>query len=208
MIRITLTGPQGQEITGAIRANRGKLRSDWLPDVMRAAGMYVRQVVLHRQFESEGGYLGSGWQPFGDAYGRWKERMFGEYRKGHRTQALRDAMTSADVSPFSRSSFRIFTETPTTVHARPILQATAETVTIGAEVTEEGVEYSRDYDTTHGPIFGTQRIPSEVEAELGKLLSLPYMAACQIRDLNTRHDTFPDAQLTAMLSSQALREVM
>lgn len=210
MIRITLHGPQGQEISGAIRANRGRLRSDWLPDVMRTAGRYLREVVMTRQFSSEGTYLGAGWEPVTTIYQQWKEDMFGESRLGHRTLALRDAMTSESLEPFTRASYKSMSDVPSTVYGMPILRWNAESVTVGASVIEGGEEYSTSYDRSHGPVFGDGRVPAEVAGELGKLMSMAYMASVHIGmgTLTPRHTGFPGAEITAKIASQALREVL
>lgn len=169
-LRLTIDGPDGRLAAGQVRASMSKLRSEFLPSVMHAAGEYLRRVVLRRQFESHGAYLGAGWKGLGARYLAWKAEHGYPADVGQRTGALLQALTG-EPQPFSLTGLSYPSSQPTQIRAVPILEWDADHVTIGADVTEDGEEYPGKFSDTR-PIFGGGQLPPEVEFGIGKLLAL------------------------------------
>jgi len=74
---IEISGPDGVVIQAQIEEHLGQMRSDWLPDTMRALGLAFKRVTMANQFASEGGTLGGGWIPNSPGYAGWKQATFG-----------------------------------------------------------------------------------------------------------------------------------
>jgi len=208
-LQLKIEGPRGTVAQAQIKGNLAKMRASWLPDTFRAFGDYVRQVVLNRNFGSEGTYLGGRWQNINPDYRRWKIVVFGSQANfiGRRSLALRQAMTMANPKPFTRTGppkrdggFR-------TIRGVPILKYDAHSVTIGAEVYEDGNEYAEHFEASR-PVFGEGKLPQEIEIEGGKVLSLPYIASTRTDEFGTPEyadDAFPSRQITNYISVRALR---
>lgn len=206
---IDIKGPDGRMIAAQVSRADREMRSDWLPDVMRVAGMYLRQVIMKRQFDTSGGYLGAPWTPNTPSWAAWKAEHWSGTAPGIRTGAMMKALTG-DASPFSMSGLTYPDEEPTSIQGTPILKYDADSVTIGAEVTEDGIEYTDEYNREWGALFGGGDIPSETAIELGKLLSIPFMAGAETAKragVHVTHNDFPDDILLKMISVQALRQV-
>lgn len=207
-LQLRIEGPRGTVAKGQVLANLNQLHSSWMPDTMRAAGRYVRQVLLGRQFGVEGAYLGSRWAALSRPYLQWKRDHGFSTRIGVRTGAMVAALTGASVDAFTMDGpMRKLSGRPTKISAKPILDYSASHVTIGADVREDGREYTEHFDRRR-PIMGTGRLPSQAEFELGKLLSLPVKLAARTAEFGNPWDSradFPDAEITRFLSVRALK---
>jgi hypothetical protein len=203
-LQLKIEGPRGTVAQAQIKGNLAKMRASWLPDTFKAFGDYVRQVVLNRNFASEGTYLGGRWQSIDPEYRAWKIRVFGSQANfiGRRSLALRHAMTMANPKPFTRAG-----PPGRTIRAVPILDYDARSVTIGAKVYENGNEYAEHFDASR-PVFGEGKMPQEIEIEGGKLLSLPYLSSTHTDEFGKPsydNNAFPSKQVTNFLSVRALR---
>ena len=178
MFAIRIEGPDGAIVRAQIFANVRKMRAEWMPDIWEAVGSYARQVVLSRQFESQGGHLGSPWDALSAKYLRWKEIHGYSMRIGVRTGAMRQAMTSKT----TRKGARKLRHKAGSAKYVPILNASADGVTIGGEAHEDGKgEYSHYFDMRR-KIFGKQNLSSRDEIEVGKMLTLPFVAAAHTKE--------------------------
>lgn len=197
-MQLKIEGPQGTVMQGQVLGNLGTLRRSWMPDVWRAAGEFFRRVVMARQFRAEGGYLGAGWAELSEPWLRYKRGHDPLEPIGQRTGAMIAALTG-EVEPFTLAGPR------GPVKAKPILKADANGVTIGADVTERGTEYTHFFDMAR-PIFGTGRLPSGLEFEFGKLLSLPFLVACKNEELppDEVEWDFPKPEMTRYIAERAL----
>lgn len=174
---VTIKTTEGAALLqGAVMEHLGEMREDWLQPTMEAVGLYAREVAMSRQFEEEGGFLGAKWADIDPGYRDWKVDKFGAQADyiGRRTLSLRDALT-VEREFFARTWSD--GKQPHLIDAQPVLVATAHSVVIGAEVREDGEDYSARFNARR-PIFGTGVIPPEAEFEMGKLMSIPYIAAC------------------------------
>jgi len=209
ILGVDIKGPDGRVIAGQVSRADRQIRTEWLPDVMRVAGEYMRRVVMKRQFDTSGGYLGAPWTPNTPNWASWKAEHWSGTAPGIRTGAMMKALTG-EATPFSMSGLTYPDAEPTSIQATPILRYSADSVTIGAEVTEDGVEYTDEYNREWGALFGGGNIPSETALELGKLLSIPFMAGAETATragVHVTHNEFPDAMMLSMISVQALRAV-
>jgi hypothetical protein len=205
---VEIKGPDGRVIAGQVSRNDRQMRAEWQPDVMRTVGEYMRRVVLKRNFDTSGAYLGAPWTANSPNYADWKASHWDGTAPGIRTGAMLRAFTEEPV-PFSMSGLTYPDEEPTDIRAMPILKWSADFVTIGASVTEDGEEYTEKFNDEFGSIFGSGEAPGDAVKELGKLLSIPFMAGADLSDqgIPTKHDDFPDDILLGMITEQALREV-
>jgi hypothetical protein len=162
-------------LRGTIIQHMGEAATDerW----MKAVGMYVREIVMQRQFVQEGGYLGSGWQEIDDDYRDYKVRVHGADADyiGRRSNVLRDAMTNRDLSPITRD-YTDLSGGGHTVLGLPVLEYDANTVVFGAETEEDGNSYAEHFDAKR-PVMGEGKLPPEAEAEIGNVLKIRYLSA-------------------------------
>lgn len=212
-IKFTIDGPDGKVAAAQIRGNLDRLHSSWMPAVMKAAGEYMRRVVMKRQFDTEGSYLGSGWTALGGSYLAWKEANAYPTVIGKRTGALFLALTG-DPEPFSLTGLSYPDNQTTQIVATPVLEWSADHVTIGATVTEDGEDYASSFNAGDGdvparPIFGEGKFNADVERELDTLMRLPYAAACKTGEFGSpaMHEKV-DSEIAQHIAVQALREVV
>ncbi len=202
-----------------------RIRDEWMPDLHQALGQYMRQVMMKRQFESGGTYLGDGWVPNAGGYADWKIGAVGHADPGILSGAMMRAFTG-EPEPFSMASPVFFSDPVemTTVTGEPVLEYDADHVTVGGAVYSGGVEYAEAYDFGWGPIFGNQELPADVMQEAGKLLSLGHKASVAHTfgmmedefgkkvinrdDLRWTYDAFPDRNFTRWIENAALIDVM
>ena len=197
-LQLKIDGPRGTIAKAQILANLDKVRTDWAEDTFRAFGEYIRRVVVKRQFETEGSYLGGGWDQLSPRYLEWKIRGGWMTDIGKRAGVMVQALTQA-AEPFSRRGPR------GQLRGAPILDAGPSHVTIGAAVTEDGNEYSEHFDRRR-PIMGEGKLPAQVQIEGGKVLSFPYLIACRTEEFGGPQidRQFPDAAITKYISARAL----
>lgn len=207
-LQLKIEGPRGTVAKGQILANLRRIRSSWMPDTMRAAGQYVRQILLARQFQQEGSYLGSRWKSLSSSYLAWKRHNNYSEKIGVRTGALLAALTGSSTTPFTMDGpWHKTEERARTIDAKPILEYTADSVTIGAVVKEDGEEYPSWFDLKRF-IMGEGKLPPEAEWELGKLLSIPFLLSNRTEELGDPEldaAQFPSAEVARFLSVRALR---
>jgi len=178
---IRIEGPDGTLARAQVFHNLGKVRAEWLPDIWKAVGEYTRQVVMARQFDSQGAHVGGqGWAALSSRYLSWKNRHGYDSRIGHRTGAMRQAITGKSTRPSSRS----LKHRSGSVKATPILNYSADGVTVGGSADEGKGDYSQ-YFNLKRKIFGTENLNSRDEAELGKMLTIPFVAASRTKELGT-----------------------
>jgi hypothetical protein len=203
-LQLKIEGPRGTVAQAQILANLEKVRASWAEDTFRAFGEYVRRVVLGRQFQSEGTYLGGGWNALDPKYLEWKISGGWMSEVGRRAGALTAALTRGT------DSFTMSGPGGSDIKGAPILDAGPTHVTIGAAVTEKGREYSEHYDKTR-PIMGTGRLPVEVQVEGGRLLSLPYLVSARTDEFGkpeVEGGIFPRAAMSRFITERALRQAV
>jgi len=186
-IRFEIDGPDGTVAAGQVRAGLSRLRSEYLPGVMKGIGEFMRRVMFARQFEAEGAYLGSRWEGLAPRYLEWKSRNGYSSMVGERTGAMVRAFTS-EPQPFSMSGLSYPGNRPTTITAVPVLEYDANSVTVGASLFEDGEEYTEKFNagdsfTPGRRIFGSGKIPGDVEFGIGKILSLAVAASSRIKEM-------------------------
>jgi len=201
-MQLRIDGPRGSVVKAQIRGNLSQLRHSWMRDTWLAGGEFVRRVAMARQFRDLGAYLGGGWRPLSRPYLDWKIRGGWLEPIGQRTGAMIAALTG-EARPFTMAGpFG-------PVLAKPILEADADGVVIGADVTEKGNEYTRWFDKVR-PVFGTGRMPALLEMEFGKLLSLPFLAALRTREIGDPEidaASFPRREVSRYIAERTLRNL-
>jgi hypothetical protein len=209
-VQLEIKGPRGTVARGQIMANLAQLRASWMPDTMRAAGQYVRRVLLARQFTSQGSYLGGAWSPLSSSYLAWKRAHGYSSRIGVRTGAMIAALTGVKTDPFTMDGpMRKLSGRSTKIEAKPILEYSANHVTIGADVTEDGHEYTQHFDARR-TIMGEGKLPSQAEWELGKLMSIPFLVStrtAEFGDTEIDRGEFPSREVSQFLTVRALKAV-
>jgi len=185
LFAIRIEGPDGTIARAQVFHNLGKVRAEWLPDIWKATGEYVRQVVMLRQFDSQGAHIGGqGWAALSARYLAWKNRHGYDSRIGHRTGALRQAITGKSTRPTTRS----LKHRSGSVKATPILSYSADGVTVGGSADEGKGDYSQHFNLKR-KVFGTENLNSRDEAELGKMLSIPFVAAAHTKEFGAPETT-------------------
>tara|TARA_Y100000310_G_scaffold245085_1_gene250001 strand:+ start:1044 stop:1670 length:627 start_codon:yes stop_codon:yes gene_type:complete len=175
---IRIEGPDGEIGRAQIFANVRQMRAEWLPDIWLAVGQYARQVIMARQFGAEGGHLGGGWASLSDKYRNWKERHGYSTRIGVRTGAMRQAITGKSASQGSRA----LKHKSGSVAYTPILNHSADGVTIGGSADEGRGDYAQHFNIKR-KVFGKNNLNSRDEIELGKMLTLPFVAAAHTKEM-------------------------
>lgn len=200
---LKIDGPDGTVARAQVRTNLRHVHDAWMPEVWRVMGEATRRIWLARQFDQEGGYLGSRWAALSEEYIAWKLAHGYPATIGRRTGALISALTGAP------AQFVLFSNHGTTIEAKGILEYDDTHVTVGADTVEDGEPYAEHFDMLRR-IFGEGQIPSDMEAEAGKLLSLPLLQAARTDEfgdpeIDMKH--FPGEAMMQLISDFRLKDL-
>jgi len=156
-LKVTITGPDGQKYQSQIAARLGKMPAAAWPILWKHVVRYWGEVVERRQFISEGAFLGDGqrWFEIDDKY-RARKVAAGQFPDiGKRTGKMAKAYQN------------FFAPTG-------IFDPQGSSVTFGAQVFEGGKEYSQYFNELR-KLFGSgDRLPTEVQFEMGKIAAYLY----------------------------------
>lgn len=186
LLQVRIEGPDGRMLQGQILQHHGRMMR-YRTEMWEAVGMYTRAAALGRQFHEEGAYLGERWQGNSPGYREWKTQVWGSpaRRVGRRTGALHYALAGTELQAQTYQGQTRDGES-TTIQATPRLDVDDHGVTVGGSVEEDGQEYSERFNERR-PILGQGKLPPDVEGEIGKLLTLFYVAASHPRELARGH---------------------
>lgn len=155
-LHIRLDGPDGKVASAQIAENLGRMPSEIMPEVWRLIVRWWSEVVMQRQFDEEGGYLGTGWAPLDPDYVDMKVDRGWYASIGKATGQLVEIATAMDHNP--NASYTVVDGGWGVIMS---LEAPGES----------GEDYAQHFNEIR-KVFGTGVVPIELQWQMGKIVAM------------------------------------
>jgi hypothetical protein len=170
---MTIRGPDGSRYAIGVQQNLGKMQTDILPKMWNLVVRWFGEVVMGKQFQTEGGYLGSSkWKSLDPAYREWKTNngMFSEIgrREGFMWQAFTNFMGP-------NGFYEVHDGGMAVTFGAAVFSMGVGSARAGSMV---GFDYAEEFNKKR-PLFGNT-LPLEVENQLRKITAMAYALAMRV----------------------------